>query len=372
MHIGIDARMYGPQHGGIGRYIEQLISHLLKIDSTNTYTFFVQPNTTIEHHAQRVRLIESSARWYSFAEQTSFLSLLNKHPVDLMHFPHWNVPLLFNKPFIVTIHDLILIHHPNRKASTLPLPLYKLKYAMFKKILAHAAQSSQHILTVSDFSKQDIMNTLGVPSEKITTTHLGITHTSLHDNANTQREPYMLAVGVQYPHKNLTFLMNMFANLVQSPASHWNLVITGPTGPFTKNITQQAKNINEHIKDTKKGRILCIFDQNDKELHTLYKHAQIFLFPSLYEGFGLPPLEAMQAHTPVIASNRSCMPEIIGNAADLVDPTSPQAWIDAIHTIATNPNHKFTLTSRGHERIKKYSWNTCVSSTLEAYKKCEK
>ncbi len=360
MHIGFDARMYGPQHGGIGRYIEQLITNLLEIDRTHTYTFFVQPNQIIPHHSQRITLVETPIKWYSLAEQTTFLSLLKKNPVDLMHFPHWNVPLLYNKPFIVTIHDLILMHHPNRKASTLPLPLYKLKYAAFKKILNHAAHASQHILTVSDFSKQDIVNTLHIPSEKITTTHLGISHTKQNESEKPHDKPYMLAVGVQYPHKNLLFLMDVFSKIQKD----WDLIIAGPKGPFSDDLKKQAQKINQKSK----GDILCKFDQTDDQLAALYKNAQIFLFPSLYEGFGLPPLEAMQASTPVIASNASCMPEILGDAAHLADPTSQHEWIDAIHLIATNPTYKYTLTSRGHEQLKKYSWRSCASSTLESYK----
>ena len=359
--------MYGPKNGGIGRYVEQLITNLLEIDRTNTYTFFVQPNQTIPHHSKRIRLIETPIRWYSLAEQTIFLSLLKKHPVDLMHFPHWNVPLLFNKPFIVTIHDLILIHHPNRKASTLPLPLYKLKYAAFKKILNHAVNASQHILTVSNFSKQDIIKTLNIPSKKITTTHLGVSHSNQQTSSQTSNVPYMLAVGVQYPHKNLTFLMDVFESLKQSPESHWNLVIAGPKGPFSKQTQQYANNINKKIEGSKNGRIFCRFNLPDENIADLYKNAQIFLFPSLYEGFGLPPLEAMQASTPVIASNVSCMPEILGGAACLVNPTSQQEWMNAIHTITTNPTYKYTLTSRGHEQLKRYSWISCASSTLAAY-----
>lgn len=367
MHIGIDARMYGPRHGGIGRYVEQLITHLLDIDPTQSYTLFALPHTIPEHIAARATVVETTIPWYSISEQILLPQLLKKHPVDLMHFPHWNVPLIYNKPFVVTIHDLILIHHPDRRASTLNPIWYNIKYAAFKKILNHAAHASSHILTVSDFSKQDLVNTLHIDPQKISTTHLGVDHLKSSNTRSPHHKPFMLAVGVQYPHKNLEFLVDMFTALQKQNTKNYDLIITGPRGPFSEQLEQKVHEANTTCAQEKNGRIICTFNQPDAIIQSYYEHAKIFLFPSKYEGFGLPPLEAMRAHTPVIASNTSSIPEITGGAAHLADPHNIETWIDAIDTITNDKIHQESLIKKGNERLKTFNWDTCASSTHKAY-----
>lgn len=372
MNIGIDARLYGNRHGGIGRYTEQLISHLLMIDHKNSYTFFVHPNNPQIPHSKKHTSINAPFKAYSWEEQTKFAQLINTSNIRFLHAPHWNIPICITKPFIATIHDLILLHHPNRKASTLPQWKYALKFQAFKLALYNATQRASHIITVSNHAKQDIANTLKIPNEAITAIHLGaqISHTPTQKNLISQRNnPYMLMVGVQYPHKNHAFIIEVFKKLTEDHIQNMDLVIAGPTGPFTKDMHQLIDQANTELFNIKSGKITFIANAPDAHLQNLYKNASLLLFPSLYEGFGLPPIEAMLHGVPVIASNTSSIPEICQNNALLADPHDQTGWINAINTINTDHNLKQSLISRGYIHAQKFSWHTCAKKTFDTYNK---
>src|SRR3989339_1813937 len=181
MRIGIDARMCGPKQGGLGRYIEELIKHLLKIDTENEYVIFLRKEyknelkiVFTEHNKTNLKLkiVEADVAWYGWAEQIKLTKIIKKEKVDLMHFPHWNVPFFYNKPFVVTIHDLLLMHYPTRKASTLGPIIYFFKNIAYHAVLKHAISKANHIITPSEFTKNDLHNTLGTPLKKISTIHL--------------------------------------------------------------------------------------------------------------------------------------------------------------------------------------------------------
>ncbi len=369
MKIGIDARMYGPRNGGIGRYVQQLVDGLVQNFPLNTYTLFVQPQ--LEHHFDsysNVKVICTDIRWYTFKEQTIFLGLLNAENVDLMHFPHFNVPFFYRKPYIVTIHDLILIHYPDRRASTLSPLLYRIKHYAFKKILNNAVHSAQHIITVSEFSKNDIVKTLHSNPKKITVTYLGYEHIKFSTHANPIHPiPYLLFVGAQYPHKNLEFMMKVFSELTEGVGAHYDLIIAGPYGPFSETLRNKAENINKQLHNIKNGRIFCMFNLSDIDIANLYCHAKIFLFPSLYEGFGLPPLEAMAYDIPVVASNTELMKEILGDAYIPAYTYNSAEWIRAISTILTDESIRSTLKKLGQSRLTLFSFKKCISSTHTIY-----
>lgn len=368
MHIGIDARMYGTQNGGIGRYIEQLIKYLSRLDNENQYTVFVKPESAHLLLPENWNVVRAPIHWYTWKEQTQMLKILNNHPTDLMHFPHWNVPLMYNKPFVVTIHDLILFHFPSKKASTLSPLKYLIKQYAYKKVINHAAKKSKHILTVSNFSKQDIVNTLQIDPNKITVTPLGITQNNAipnktmksNETPNTTSRPYVLYVGVQYPHKNLEFLINLFQD---SKLSQYDLIIAGPRGPF-------SKKLKDFIET--KGHIKIIHDLSDSELNALYTHASAFVFPSHYEGFGLPPLEAMAHGVPVVASNKTAMIETLKGAALLCDPLDSNQWIESLEIILKDKTARARFVAQGKARSQQYSWERCTSSTLNRFIKYSK
>ncbi|MCX6779687.1 MAG: glycosyltransferase family 1 protein [Candidatus Magasanikbacteria bacterium] len=333
MKIAIDARMYGPKQGGLGRYIEQLILNLEKIDTENQYTILLRQSNWNEYSPSNPNFqkVLADIPWYGWKEQILLPKIIKKLKVDLVHFPHWNVPLFFNKNFIVTIHDLLLLHYPSRRASTLSPIFYWIKNKIFLAVLNHAAKQSKKIITISEFTKKDIIQTLKIKSEKISVTLLSPFEIKLFSNIDLNKKynitkPYWLYVGVAYPHKNLETLLSAWEIFCQKYNNNFQLVLAGNKNYF-------YERLEKLIKEKNIQNVILVGFVPDDELPNLYKNATLYIFPSLYEGFGLPPLEAMQYHIPVISSNTTCLPEIL-----------------AI--------------------IKKYSWNSTVSQTLSIYKNC--
>ena len=176
MRIGIDARMYGSQNSGLGRYVEQLINNLIKIDSENEYVLFCLENNIPELNIEncKLKIVNCSIPWYSWEEQILYSLTINREKIDLMHFPHWNIPLLYNKPFVVTIHDLIMYHYPRLDASTHGPLVYWLKDNLHRLVVNHAVKKAKHIIVPSNFTKQDIISTLKIPANKISVTYFYI------------------------------------------------------------------------------------------------------------------------------------------------------------------------------------------------------
>src|SRR3989339_1009203 len=214
MRIGIDARMYGPRQGGLGRYIEQLIIHLEKLAADRPdfeFVIFLRQENWDEYTpmSPRFHKILTDIPWYGWREQLFFKKIIREQKIDLMHFPHWNVPFFYNDPFVVTIHDLLLLHYPTRAASTLGPISYWFKNIAFKIVLRHAVNQSKYILAPCEFTKKDIVKMLGVPANKITVSLLGISqlaNSTASIDIKTKyhiAKPYLLYVGMAFPHKNL-------------------------------------------------------------------------------------------------------------------------------------------------------------------------
>ncbi len=396
MNIGIDARFYSGEFAkGLGRYTEELIDHLLTTDTQNHYVLFLQGSGMSAWKekfaqdpalAQRVRIVEAPYRWYTLAEQIGMPRLIRRAGVDMMHFPHFNVPLLYRKPFIVTIHDLIILQFPTKRASTLAPIVYWIKQFAAKRVLSHAAKNAQHVITVSEFSKKDICTYFHLPEDRVT-----VTYESAHeysfvapDDAQTpdgqaavdQRVvhrygitgPYILYVGNAYPHKNIEQLIAVAAlakkqmPLDGSGDFPWKFVFVGKKDYFYERIIDLAQ--QHGVAD----RVQCIGYVPDRDLGSLYRRATAYIFPSLYEGFGLPPLEAMQYGTPVICSTSSCLPEVVGDAAYPIDPHSSSAILTAIEDVLHSEDTRQDLINKGYERLKLFSWEKMAEQTLAVYK----
>ncbi|MDP3957554.1 MAG: glycosyltransferase, partial [bacterium] len=230
MRIGIDARFYGSVGKGLGRYTEKLIEHLEKLDTDNDYVVFLRRENYDEYVPRNVRFKKALAQyaWYGFSEQLLFPLRLLLFRLDLIHFPHFNVPLLYPKKFIVTIHDLILLHYPTLRNSTRTAFLYRLKFAAYRFVIASAIRRAEHIITVSYFTKADILDRYPSARGKVSVTYeaadpacqflpseqterllgrLGLLREASPDVRSPLvrdiLKPYLLYVGNAYPHKNL-------------------------------------------------------------------------------------------------------------------------------------------------------------------------
>jgi len=374
MRIGIDARFYGgEQSKGLGRYTQKLIEYLARLDHTNEYFVFLQET---EFRTWRIpnnnfHPIKAPYRWYSLSEQLLMPLKIKQAHVDFMHFPHFNVPLLYRGPFIVTIHDLIISRFPTERATTLGPWLYKIKQLAYHRVIRHAAQDSLNIITVSNYSKKDIVDYFKLPGNKIAITYEGTDFiVKTMPNENDQKKilgrynihrPFFLYVGNAYPHKNLETLLKVVKLLKKKARLDWKLVLVGKKDYFYKRLEQQA-----WVMDIDKDVIFTGFIP-DKELPIFYKKAIAYIFPSRYEGFGLPPLEAMSYSTPVLSSNQACLPEILGPAALYFDYQDIYGIIKQLFDVTDNEEIRASLIKKGLKQIKKYSWEKMAQQTLALY-----
>src|SRR5258708_1802045 len=273
MKIGIDARLWSET--GVGRYIRNLVKNLAEIDHKNQYILYLTENEfkTVELPGKNFEKRLTFIRWHTLQEQLLFASLLYKDTLDLVHFPYFSFPIIYNRPFVITIHDLILHHFPTGQASTLPLWMYRTKLESYKFLITRGAKKAKKVLTVSNTTKGEIVDHLKVPENKIVVTYEGIDESlqlamkhPIKDNQNKNK--YFLYVGNAYPHKNLERLLKAFAQFAKD-APKVNLILVGKEDFF---YTQ----LNKLRWELGLGSVVIFkHDVSDEELVSLYRHAKI-------------------------------------------------------------------------------------------------
>lgn len=370
MRIGIDARMMGKGFG-LARYTEQLILHLLKIDTTNEYVLFLRTENwnQISDTLPRVKKVLADIAWYTLQEQLHLSDIIQKEKVDLMHFPHWNVPYFYNQPYVVTIHDLIMFHYPRAEATTLGPIKFWIKDMAHRLLLQKIGKRAKHIFATSEFTAQDIHDTLHVPMKKMTVTYQAPFDGGLSDQCVPKSmlqtwditKPYVLYVGAAYPHKNLQGLVDAWKVFEQKYGSSYQLVLAGKENYFYT----ELKKYQQQTAPT--SHVIFTGFLSDEELSQVYQHASLYVFPSFYEGFGLPPLEAMTHNIPVVSSCKSCLPEVLGNAALYFDPQSTNEMAEIFHRALVDMTLRENLQRNAHIILQKYSWNKLAEQTLAIY-----
>lgn len=367
MRIGIDARMYGSGFTGIGRYTYELIHNLAQLDSSNDYVIFlrkeafdgfVPPNT-------RFKKVLADFPHYSFAEQTCFLSVLNREKLDLMHFCHFNAPVFYRRPFVVTIHDLTLSFFPGKKMNGW------LRRIAYQFVLRAVTRHARRIIAVSGHTKKDLQTLLGIPDDKISVIFNGVnpdfgTPSSLDPKALRAQfsllKPYFLYTGVWRDHKNIVGLLKAFHALQVESEQCYQLVITGRPNPNYPEVPETVKALGLENEVRLTGLV------GDEELKALYQQALAYVFPSFYEGFGFPPLEAMLCGIPVAASNTSSIPEICGSGNALFfDPYNVDEIKTAMRTVATDQELRKALIEQGSKHALRFKWDAMASAVLDVY-----
>lgn len=369
MRIGIDARFYGSIGKGLGRYTQKLISHLEHIDKKNQYVVFLRKENFNEYQPlnSNFKKVLADYKWYSFSEQLFFPIEIRKHKIDLMHFPHFNVPLLYFGKFVITIHDLILTHFPTLRSTMLNPFWYWIKYLAYKLAIWSAILRSDVIITVSEFTKKDITKKYYSAKNKIKVTYEACDDfcrvTSGSVNKVLEKygiiKKYILYVGNAYPHKNLEKLIESFREVLKV-FPELSLVFVGKEDFFYSRLKKIS--IEKKIENV---QFLGYVD--DQELDVLYRFAECYAFPSLYEGFGLPPLEAMAKGTPVVSSGHECMREILGEAAYYVNAKDSREMAAGILKILSEQTLRDDLIEKGYRQIEKYSWGKMSKETLDIY-----
>jgi glycosyltransferase involved in cell wall biosynthesis len=364
VRIGIDARKL--HDFGIGTYIRNLLRELAKIDTTTEYVLLCNPSDVpvASSLGPNFRGVTVRSGNYSISEQLSIPLVVRRERLDVFHAPHYVLPALTPCPTVVTIHDCIHLMFPEYLS-------HRAAYAYARASLWTAAHKSDRIVTVSEQSKRDILKFFDVPANKIVVTpnaiddRFGVDLDEEHVKQTRERyqlsQSYILYVGNIKPHKNLERLIEAFHYVRSQGRSELELLIIGDEISKLQSLRRAVHRHDLHRYVRFHGYV------PDKTLAVLYKLASVFVFPSLYEGFGLPPLEAMASGTPVVTSNVSSLPEVVGDAAVLVDPYSAHAIADGILRVLHSAHLRADLRRRGLQRAQEFSWNRSVRRVREIY-----
>lgn len=372
MRIAIDARMIGAASTrGIGRYIEKLVHAMLEIAPEHEYVLIVRNSWSYEEkRGQHVEQLIADIPWYGLAEQLEMPRVLRSARADIVHIPHWNVPLAYRGPLIITIHDLLLRHEPlSAKASTRNFFSRMLKRFGYRLTLDHAISAAHKILVPTTFVANDVasfypraasklvMSGEGMPEIVVQTTDDG-------SQATSDKRPaadYLLYVGSAYPHKGLADLLAAWKILSRTHPS-LSLIIAGEMDIFMRRVQSLAAHQNL-------PRVVFLGHVMDEELHELYANATAFIYPTHFEGFGLPPLEAIAAGCPVIASDIDPLREVLTSEGARFFRAGD---VDAILASVTDViHHHAILRQRLPELAKRlavrHDWKKVAMHTLAAY-----
>jgi glycosyltransferase involved in cell wall biosynthesis len=364
VRIGIDARKL--HDFGIGTYIRNLLRQLARLDRQTEFVLLCRPEDrqALSTLGENFRAVSETAGNYSIAEQVRVPLALRREGVTLFHAPHYVLPPLVHCRSVVTIHDCIHLmfpqYLPNRAA---------LAYA--RSSIAMAARRAARVITVSESSKRDILRFVHAAPEKIDVIYnayderFGIEPGE--DEVVRVRErfqlndEFVLYAGNVKPHKNLERLIQAFDQVRRRGLDHLKLVVIGDE---VSKYAALRRAVHRHQLH-KYVRFLGYLPE--ETLAVMYRLAAVFVFPSLYEGFGLPPLEARASGTPVVTSNVSSLPEVAGDAAVLVDPYDPAAIADGMFQVLTDERIRRELRRKGLERARQFSWESSIRRVRDIY-----
>jgi glycosyltransferase involved in cell wall biosynthesis len=380
MHIGIDAHAIGAQQGGNETYIRGLIRALAEVDGQNRYTLFLAEPGAAEEWRNgfvqqfpnfSVRLLPRPTPLVRVPLALAF-ELRQRPPetkIDVLHV-QYTAPPFCPAPVVATIHDLAFEHMPETFTRRGSLQL--------KLTVRRTAQRAARIATVSEYSRQDLLRTYKLSPEKVAVTYNGIeAHftpqpTSLNEADEIRRRfgisrDFLLAVGSLQPRKNLVRLIRAYARL-RSENSDFRpqLVIVGRKLWLTSEIFAEVR--RQHIDYLGAEDVILTGYVTDEDLPKLYRAAAAFVYPSLFEGFGLPPVEAMACGTPVVTSNVSSLPEVVGEAALLIDPGDEQDLAAALLRIVNDQPLRTKLSEMGIVQAGKFTWRAAAEKTLQLYR----
>lgn len=352
--IGIDVRM--AHCTGIGRYIRGTVSALHNVHWK--YILF-GPHRHREDFPVQMSFINTDIPIYGFREQIGIPLLARE--CDCLHIPHYNAPLFWKKKLIITIHDLIHLHFPDHLTS----PLARLYSSTLLPLILRRADQ---IIAVSKFTKDDLIKTLRIDARKITVIHHGVDprfniNLATKKNNGSEKEKYLLYVGLIKQHKNVGILIESFLRLKKRTGfENLKLRLVGKSDMKQKIVREWIYEINRN------DDILLEPQVDEQRLIDLYHNAAVLVFPSLYEGFGFPLLEAMASRIPIVASRAASIPEILGEGAGLYfDPHSASELEQCLLKILQSSYLASRLIEDGSKRLKQFQWDKSAKMTEEVY-----
>jgi glycosyltransferase involved in cell wall biosynthesis len=378
MRIGIDATALPSRPVGAGNYIIELIRYIERLDGADEFVVFAQPHgrgligVPARPGFEWVMTPERSPAQRLVWEQAALPRLVARARLDLLHSPHYTRPMSLPCASVVTFHDMTFFLFPH--LHTLSKRLY------FPPAIRLSARKADALIADSESTRQDAIRLLGISPERIYTVPLGVSP-AFHPVLDTQQleavrqryslpEHFILYVGLVEPRKNLPMLLRAYQRLldqvrIQGSGSAAPLVIVGRFGWGIEQVFELVDALAIKEKVHFSGYIPA------EDLPIVYNLADVFVYPSLYEGFGLPPLEAMACGTPVITTAVSSMPEHVGEAGLLIPPQDEAALFQALVTILQDPDLRRELSKKGPERAAQFSWNRTAQETLNVYRRVQ-
>lgn len=380
MRIGIDVSRYFDRSGGVGIYAANLLKYLLKIDKNNEYNAYSFFYNCFPSNWKHKKIIDEFRKYgkVNFSQINLPTSILKRKwnnssiekkekllgGVDIIHSTAYVIPELFNARLVVTIHDL----------SFLIFPEYHTKenYELVLSNLIYLNSRPDMVICDSMQTKKDVIKYFHVPEEKLIVIYLGVDDSFREEIDSDFRKKilekygltgkYLLCVASVEPRKNFLRIINVFSEFIkQEEYKEYSLVCVGGRG--WKNIEIYSLVKQKNLE----GKIKFLRSIEECELAPIYNQAEIFLYPSLYEGFGLPVLEAMACAVPVITSNVSSLPEVASDAAILVNPYSEKDIYTAVCSLLENGSLRKSLISKGLDRVREFSWGKTARGTLKVY-----
>lgn len=364
--IGIDARKWADF--GIGTYIQSLLEALGDLDQDNQYFVFASPENRehIEQLPDNFRFVAESAKGYSIREQFSLPWRILRKRLDLFHATHYVLPYLVPCKTVVSIHDIIHVLYPEFLPN---------RFAFFyaQRMIRHSLNRGDAIIASSQNTKTDLLETFGVDGDKIRVVYLGVPQRFRTKRTREEieaaltrlgiKEPYLLFVGNPKPHKNLNNVMSAFARARELQDLDCDLVFVGDSGDQTAKIRRRASRLG--IAD----RLLLLGRIAKDDLPAVYQAARLFVYPTLYEGFGFPVVEAMASGVPVVTSNKSALREIAEGYAALVNPLDVEELARAIAQGISDREHREALSKLGERRARDFRWRETAKKTLATYQR---
>jgi glycosyltransferase involved in cell wall biosynthesis len=351
--ICFDARM--AQASGIGTYIRGLLGALS--EQGQSLKIIVSTPDDAPHNWPK-QVVPS--RFYSLGEQLRVPIAFWNSRARLLHAPHYNLPIAIASRCIVTVHDLIHLKFPEFLPS-------KLAGLYAHSFLYRWVPKARAILTVSEHSRKDLIETLGIPAHKITVTYPGVSR-SFRPQTSEEVAPILEKIGLQPGYFLYVGNLKPFKNVERVLDSYVHFRARHPNGPEMVFVGRNfIPGFDQRLK--KSSGVRWLAELGHADLPAIYAAALALIFPSLYEGFGLPPLEAMACGTPVVCSRRASLPEVVGDAAILVDPLSTDEIRDAMIRIWSEPGLREKMGKIGADRAKSFTWERTAQQTLAAYER---
>lgn len=376
MRIGIDARFFG--EAGPGRYVSQLLKNLEAVDLENEYTVYLKKSNFGKYQPRNPKFKKKLAdfHWYSLAEQIIFPFLLLKENFDLVHFTQMNVPLVYWRPFVVTIHDVILHEFSTQRGNIFNRLLYRFKKIPYFLIFAKDVYESKAVIVPSQTTKSDVLKYYKINQQKINVTYESVDHypsSGIIPNSNMILEkygikkPYLLALGSFYPHKNIERLARAYKVIRERGTFMGQLVLVGKESYFSEKLRDlvAAEKISDVVFP---GAAHPSGYLPDEEVEPILANAFAYVQPALKEGFGIPPVEAMVFGVPTVVSSIPCLSEMCGEASLYFNPSDVTDMAAKIGYAVNDSTLRGALIKKGLENVKRFSWRKMALETLNVYR----